>query len=101
MSGITAAGAAGAAALKPYAPGCWIAAAVFDGWDDPRTSLVRNWLHGEFARQPLGNFVVRVYLRFGERIAEMLDRFPLLKTPFRWLLNRALIKATRWAEANR
>lgn len=95
---IGAAGNVGAAAVK--GGGCWIAAAVFD--EDfatgVKTGLVRNWLHEEFARRPAGRILVPLYLRFGERIAEQLQRYPLLKTPFRWLFNRALVEAKRWAK---
>ena len=80
--------------------GCWIAAAVFD--EDfatgVKTGLVRNWLHEEFALRPAGRILVPLYVRFGERIAEQLQRYPLLKTPFRWLFNRALTEAKRWAK---
>lgn len=86
---IQAAGGAAGGAAK----GCWIAAAVFDGWNDPRTSLVRNWLHADYAKQGIGGVVVRLYMQYGERVANVLHRFPLLKTPFRWLFNRALRKA--------
>lgn len=93
------AGAALGSFAGTKAAGCWIAAAVFDGWDDPRTSLVRSWLHEEFANKPIGGMVVGLYMQFGERVANVLHQFPLLKTPFRWLFNRALIKAKLWAKA--
>lgn len=81
----------------PAAAGCWIAAAIFDGWDDPRTHLVREWLHQEFARSRMGRAIVDAYMRYGERVADWLKRNPRMKRPFRWLFNRALGKARIWA----
>ena len=82
-----------------FAKACWIAAAVFeeDFYTGPKTQLVREWLHEEFATRALGRVLVPLYARFGKQIAEQLRRYPLLKTPFRWLFNRALVKAKSWA----
>jgi hypothetical protein len=95
---IGAAGNVGAGYEKGQGP-CWIAAAVFeeDFYTGPKTQLVRAWLHEEFIKQPFGTILLSLYARFGKRIAKALNRHPLLKTPFRWLFNRALVEARRWA----
>lgn len=77
------------AATKP----CWIAAVVFDGWFDPRTVKVRRWLLENFSKTLIGEVVVRLYLRFGERTARVIKRVPILKPPFKLLFNLALMKA--------
>src|SRR5713226_562142 len=74
-------GAAGGAAAG--ALGCWIAAAVYDGWLDPRTVLVREWLNTEFIKRPLGRVVMALYLRFGEQIAGCINRHRWLRHGFR------------------
>jgi hypothetical protein len=78
--------------------GCWIAAAVFEqGWEDPRTHLVRQWIFGPFAASgiiPL--MVAKSYMRYGERVAAVLHRYHKLKWPFRKLMELALRKARRW-----
>lgn len=61
------AGGLGAAATA-YA-GCWIAAAVFDGWDDPRTKLVRFYLNTEFKSRWYGSSVMSLYMVLGERLS--------------------------------
>jgi hypothetical protein len=75
------------------ARGCWIAAAIYNGWDDPRTIAVREWLHPEFATTAFGRFVVSAYLRFGERIAEQVKLHPPLKRVFKPIFDAALRRA--------
>jgi hypothetical protein len=73
--------------------GCWIAAALYGGWDDPRTIDVRHWLNTEFVKQPIGRAVMKLYLRFGERIAEMVKRSAVVRAILRPLFDLALRKA--------
>jgi hypothetical protein len=75
------------------AKGCWIAAEIFGGWYEPRTVLVRTWLHGDFSRHRFGRIVVALYMRFGERTAEVIRRYPFLRRVFLPVLNAALRKA--------
>jgi hypothetical protein len=81
----------GAAAANP--PGCWIAAEIYGGWDDPRTIAVRKWLHTEFVKTAFGRIVMSAYLRFGERIAEQIKLHPLLKRIFKPVFDEALRRA--------
>lgn len=72
-------GAAGTAAA-----GCWIAAACFDGWDDPRTHAVRAYLFGPFRQKWYGRIITNLYLKYGERTA----RQPILVSLLRPLFQR-------------
>jgi hypothetical protein len=81
----------GAAVAK--LPGCWIAAAIYDGWGDPRTIAVRKWLNTEFIKTAFGRFIMSAYLRFGERIAEQIKLHPPLKRIFKPIFDVALRRA--------
>ncbi len=52
-------------------PGCWVAAEIFGGWHEPRTVLVREWMHTRLSRTLPGALVVRAYVRYGETLAAM------------------------------
>ncbi len=75
--------------------GCWIAAAVYDGWDDPRTVVVRAWLNSEFTKKWIGRVIMAGYVRFGERIAEKVKRRRWLRTSFKRLFDLVLDQAIR------
>lgn len=49
--------------------GCWIAAAHFDGWNDPRTKAVRRYLNTTFCAHWYGRMTMKVYRQYGEWIA--------------------------------
>jgi hypothetical protein len=73
--------------------GCWIAATVYDGWLDPRTSKVREWLFGTFRATKVGMVVTDIYLQHGERISLIIQRHPILRIPFKKLFDLALKRA--------
>ena len=77
---------------------CWIAAALYGGWDDPRTILVRAWLNTEFNKTWFGRLAMLVYLRYGQSVAASLPRRPRLNRLLRWVFDRALSRARRWDE---
>jgi predicted transcriptional regulator len=83
----------GAQTYQTLNPGCWIAAAVYDGWEDPRTIDVRRWLNTEFTKTLTGKLVMATYLAVGEPVAWFVKRSNLLKRMFRPLFDRALEKA--------
>lgn len=87
------AGAAASAGTGFLQFGCWIAAELYDGWDDPRTIDVRQWIFTEFIKRPIGKIVCALYMRFGERTAQAIHRRRALRPPFQWLFNLALAKA--------
>lgn len=78
--------------LKPPA-GCWIAAELYGGWNDPRTIDVRRWIFGDFAKTFIGRFACELYLLFGERVARMIRKHRWMRRPFKALFDCALRKA--------
>lgn len=76
---------------------CWIAAEVFDGWDDPRTQLVRAYLNIEFIKWPIGNLVMAAYRKFGVRVAKMVRKHSIVRWMVAPLFLKAVDKAEVWA----
>jgi hypothetical protein len=75
---VTAASVAGMAA-------CWVAREIF-GVDDPRWLYFRSWLFSE--RCPI--ILRKLYLRFGERLAEKIRNLRTLKSLIRTLMTRII-----------
>lgn len=71
------------------AKGCWIAAELYGGWEDPRTILVRAWLWDNFRE----HWLYRLYLRFGERVAGMVRRHKVARKFFTFVFNNFLRRA--------
>jgi hypothetical protein len=79
------------------AHGCWIAARLFGGWNDPRTRKVRLWVFGPFAETWYGWLPAALYARFGETIADKwMPRSPLLTRVLRKVFEAALRRAEAW-----
>lgn len=69
---------------------CWIAAAHFGGWNDPRTSLVREYLWGKWINEHwYAPVVLWLYDKFGRRIARSKQLVKMLAP----LFDKALAKA--------
>jgi hypothetical protein len=79
---------------------CFIAAELYGGWYDPRTVLIRIWLHTEFSQHRLGRIVVTLYMQFGERTAGLIRRYPLLRKVFLPMFDAALVRATAWDQSS-
>ena len=80
--------ATGAGAMGAKIP-CWIAAAVYGGWDNPRVDIVRQFIFNDWAKRSLiGKLAAKAYMKFGERIAEHVKKSPMLKALFRNLFDR-------------
>ena len=74
---------------------CWIAEVLY-GIDAPQTRLVRAWLIESYKRRDLiGRIAVPLYSHAGVRIASLLRTWPLLRSAFRPLFDRALERAYR------
>jgi hypothetical protein len=73
-----------------FGKGCWIAAAVFDGWDDPRTGTVRSYLWNTFNKTWYGKPTMSLYMTFGEQ----LSKIPLVVRVLTPLFELALDRAT-------
>ena len=89
---------AGQSAAAAYAKGgCWIAARLFGGWDDPRTHLVRAWIFGPFAESWYGKRLSCLYARHGCRVAEVwMPASPALTWILGKVFDAALRRARRW-----
>jgi hypothetical protein len=72
---------------------CWVAAEIFDGWDDPRTSVVRGWLLGDFSRLRIGRAITDLYRKYGEELAAAIRKY----RPLRWIFTPILHLALRAA----
>jgi hypothetical protein len=88
-------GAAGAAGISKIP--CWIAAELYGGWQEPRTVSIREWLCGPVSEYPLGRFIVDLYRRFGERLADAVHRHRSLRWIFTRIFNAALRQARKVA----
>ena len=70
------------------AGGCWIAAATYGGWEHPRVDVVRQFIFNDWAKRSIvGALVASLYMKFGERVAEVVKISPLLKRVFRKLFD--------------
>jgi hypothetical protein len=90
-------GAAGAA-VGAGAKMCWIAAEVFDGWDDARTQLVRNYVLAGLDEGAIARFLVHAYMRFGERAARVVRAHRLARMLATDVVTGILRKARKWAD---
>jgi hypothetical protein len=73
--------------------GCWIAAAVYDGWDDPRVAEARNFIFNIWpSRSYLGEIVARLYAAIGEKVARIVKRSSILRSIFKPLFDIAVRK---------
>jgi len=82
-------GAAGQAGGFKALFGCWIAAKIFNGKLDPRTLAVREYIHGEFAKTPIGGVLSRLYMKHGEWVSEQPVLVAMLKPAFMLALDKA------------
>lgn len=73
---------------------CWIAAELYDGWDDPRTKLIQKWLVDVYEKTTDGAPIVAAYRKYGERLASKLRSSERLRNFFVPLFDRALQLAT-------
>jgi hypothetical protein len=85
-----------ASAGKKGGGSCWIAAALYGGWEDPRTIVTREWLNTEFIKSRVGSFLMKLYSKYGERTAEFIKKHTWAKAPFRPIFGLALRKAVKW-----
>jgi hypothetical protein len=91
LTGVQAAGQAAGA----FAKGCWVAAELYGGWNEPRTVAVRRWLHGDFSNTAIGRFIVRLYIRHGERVAKHIQTDRVSRWALRKVFDAALRRAVK------
>jgi hypothetical protein len=74
-------------------PGCWIAAAVYGGWDDPRVDMARNFIFNIWAQESvIGYLVAKLYKKVGERVARIVKCSSILRRIFKPLFDVAVRK---------
>jgi hypothetical protein len=77
---------------KPPAP-CWIAAELYGGWHEPRTVIIRHWLQHYFSSHWIGQKIVNLYAKYGERTAHLIRIYPALRMVFLPIFSLALRQA--------
>ena len=81
-------------AAKAIKPICYIAAATYDGWDDPRVDVVRNYIFNIWANESLiGAVVAKLYRAFGESIGKLVKKSTTLRSIFKFLFDKILNKS--------
>lgn len=78
-------------ALGKGAAACWIAEKIW-GVGDMRTIIVRGWLSLEFGQSLIGSVLMKLYSRFGRKVAAK----PTLVKALKPLFDLALRKAEAW-----
>ena len=95
ITGLAQAGATAYAGGAAKPPSCWIAAAVYGGWDDPRVHQVRNYIFNDWAKNSIiGAAVASVYTAVGEPVSRVVKRSPILQKVFKSLFDIALRKSS-------
>ena len=89
-------GADDAAGAFGKAKGCWIAAELYDGWDDPRVHTLRAWLFGPFREYTLGRILTSLYVRYGVSAANLIQKSRATRVAFKVIFDRALVSARKW-----
>lgn len=74
--------------------GCWIAEVIY-GTDAAETRLLRLWLNTLGSESVFGSLGMRLYRRFGRKLAAWLQRHPWAKRPVKWYFDRLLVQACR------
>lgn len=81
------------AGYKGVSPGCWIARLIY-GTYSWQANLLRWYIFGAYSETPFGNWFAKLYLKYGERVAEWLRPRPwairIAKVWFDILLKQAI-----------
>lgn len=87
MGGSMGGGAPGGSGMGPGGfggfGGCWVAAAAYDGWDDPRTHEARRWL---LLKAPA--WFRKAYLKHGPKVAKVVAKSRFLRAVVRRFFDR-------------
>jgi hypothetical protein len=75
---------------------CWIAAELYDGWQGPKTMLLRLWLRTVFGRRWYGWLLLRAYATWGESTAARMRTNRPLRRVFKWIFDALLAQAEEW-----
>jgi hypothetical protein len=88
--------AGGAAYGKSLGGKCFVAAELFGGWDDPRVSLLREWIFGPFSQKWWGKLLANFYSCHGQRMAAFIRVNKFGRRIAQFFFDRALILAREW-----
>ena len=72
---------------------CWVAAALFGGWTDRRTVMVRYWLKNVYSKTFIGGIFCWLYSRYGERVAKQVRERRQVRAAVSPLFSWFLLKA--------
>jgi hypothetical protein len=95
-------GSNAASGLKGIMGGCWIAAELYGGWEDPRVILLRVWLHTEFRKRWYGPVVLWAYHKWGAQVAAAIrkPKNHLWRDAFKELFDVGVEQSEQWHDAN-
>lgn len=88
-------------ASKLANPTCWVAAELYGGWDDPRTDLIREWIHQVYSKTLVGEIFYELYIEYGARYADYIKTHKYHRKAAKALFDRFLKKAQRWRDGNK
>ena len=72
---------------------CWVAASLFGGWNDRRTRMVQFWLRNVYSKTFIGSLFCKVYVRYGERVAELVKAYSPVRFAVKPIFDYFLLEA--------
>ena len=76
-----------------FAAMCWIAASLWNGWNDRRTRMVQFWLRNTYSKTFIGGIFCRLYAKYGERVAVQVRKRSSVRAAVTPLFNWFLLQA--------
>ena len=55
--------------------GCWIAAEIYGGWDEPKTVLARKYVNSD----QFPKLLFDLYMKYGERVSTFIRKYKFIK----------------------
>ena len=83
-------GAAGSAAQGSIK--CWVAAELYNGWFDPRTILLRQWIFDKNRNLGIKTFAW-VYAHTGKQVAKIIHHSKTIRKVVKFIFDKLLLKA--------
>jgi len=84
-----------------HTAGCFVATATYGDEDAIEVRFFRVFRDRVLARHPWGRLFIHAYYRVSPYLAWLVERFPVLKLPARWLLNRMVLRAEKLGPVSR
>lgn len=86
-AGMSAAGSAASGSIK-----CWVAAELYNGWFDPRTILLRQWIFDKNRNLGIKTFAW-VYAHTGKQVAKIIHHSKTIRKVVKFIFDKLLLKA--------